>query len=250
MKILNKSFSSTLAFIAGFVLVLLIALSFGFDSKIFSRTNMRVTSLDSEDENQQFTSLKNEILAEYGFLQVTSLWDVDIQKILKEVKRKAWIEEAQINRLFPNKLTLGLSLKKIALLYVDDAGIWLPISNDGMILPKMPDMKMPDVPFLRGRKFYENKSSREKAVALLKLLPATGWLSQQTVGEIYLDSKNGFELLLNKNGTKVILGNDNYDLKIKRAGKVVEYLEAKNIIGRVIDARFEKKILVRLRKGT
>jgi hypothetical protein len=48
---------------------------------------------------------------------------------------------------------------------------------------------------------------------------------------------------------QVVLGEDSLNTKVERVAQVLNYLSAEQIKGRVIDASFSKKVLVRLRKG-
>lgn len=211
---------------------------------------VNIEPMKSNFDSNQFSTVKSEILSDLRFKKGQSLWDLDIAQIITEIKKKEWVEDVQLTRLFPNRLNVALDLKKITVAYVDDAGIWMPVGNDGTLLNKSAGSGLPDMPYLRGRKFYENKNLRLQAIGLVQSLPSAGVLNQQAVSEIFYESKTGFEMLLSKSGTRVVLGVDNFDLKVKRVNKVLEYLEAKEIIGRVIDARYEKKILVRMRKGS
>ena len=43
------------------------------------------------------------------------------------------------------------------------------------------------------------------------------------------------------------MGEGDFDLKVSRVEKVMSYLHNRNIKGRVIDARFSKKVVVRVR---
>ncbi len=223
---------------------------YGFESNLFSNIKVHVETLSDPSDEEQFNIIKNEILADIKFLNKESLWDIDISKIMTEIKRKNWIEDVQLTRLFPNRLEIGVVLKKIEVVYVDDAGIWMPVANDGTMLSKNSKSLIPDVPYLRGRRFYDNKELRKSAIEFLRLFPRSGNLTPNQISEIYYEPKSGFEVLLAKTGTRVIFGQEALELKLKRVGKVLEYLEAKEILGRVIDARFEKKILVRMRKRT
>ncbi len=243
MRTLSKNIFAILA-----TLFLLFFTFWGFDSSLFSDIRIDVSALSAPNDSEQFNVLKNEILSEIKFIKNDALWDIDISKVVAEIKRKAWIEDVQATRLFPNRLDIGIALKKVDVVYVDDAGIWMPIASDGTLLNKTSKSLIPDVPYLRGRRFYENKELRRRAIEFLRLFPANGSFTSAMISEIYFEPKTGFEVLLAKTGTRVIFGHEALDLKLKRVGKVLEYLEAKEIPGRVIDARFEKKILVRLRK--
>ncbi|OQW47304.1 MAG: hypothetical protein A4S09_16040 [Proteobacteria bacterium SG_bin7] len=245
MRTLSKNI-----FLVGASLFLIVFAFYGFDSNLFNNIKVQVESIGTPSDREQFNIIKNEIFSDIKFLNKESLWDIDISKVIAEIKRKNWIEDVQLTRLFPNRLEIGVALKKVEVVYVDDAGIWMPVAGDGTMLAKNSKSLIPDVPYLRGRRFYDNKELRKSAIEFLHLFPNSGNLTANQISEVYYEPKSGFEVLLAKTGTRVIFGQEALELKLRRVGKVLEYLEAKEIHGRVIDARFEKKILVRMRKRT
>lgn len=74
-------------------------------------------------------------------------------------------------------------------------------------------------------------------------------LSSQKVSEILFDKKQGFSLILTPEAEIVRLGFDNFEKKIGMAKKVFSYMQSKGLKGRVIDVRFSKKVVVRLRNA-
>ncbi len=222
---------------------------FGLHANHFSVSKIQITPTSGQ-ESEYFEHFKNEVEADLSPLKKELIWKVNIRDIIAKIKKKPWVQEAQARRVFPNKLEINLALQEIEFILVAERGDKYPISKDGKLLPKISDRFLPDVPLLRGRKFFDDMDLREEVLLLSSLLPPTGTLSRAGLSEIYFEAKNGFEILLNDVGVRIILGQENFELKLKRVAKVLEYLDAKSIEGRVIDARFEKKILVRLRKGS
>ena len=109
-----------------------------------------------------------------------------------------------------------MALQNVGLIYVSERGDKYPISSEGNILPRINEKHLPDVPLLRGRKFLDDADLREDALLLSSQLPVTGPLSRPLLSEIYFSPKLGFELLLSESGFRVILGQENYELKLKR----------------------------------
>ena len=54
---------------------------------------------------------------------------------------------------------------------------------------------------------------------------------------------------MNNSVAEVKVGDADFGPKFIRVEKVLAYLDSQNIKGRVIDARFSKKVVVRVRKG-
>lgn len=246
---------SNLKFPAQALAVVGLTLAFGtfcvwsLHSSHFGVSKIQINSLTPENQSY-FSYFKNEIEADLTSFHKQLLWQINIRDIMAKIKKKPWVQVARVRRVFPNKLEVDLGLQAVGLIFINDRGDKYPISSEGNILPRISEQLLPDVPLLRGRKFLDDANLREDALLLSSQLPLIGPLSRPMLSEIYFNPKNGFELLLNESRFRVILGQDNYELKLKRVAKVIEYLNAKNIQGRVIDARYEKKILVRLRKGT
>jgi hypothetical protein len=72
-------------------------------------------------------------------------------------------------------------------------------------------------------------------------------VSQKTVSEIYFDRAKGLVLVLLPDGVEILLGNQDHARRVLRIRRVVEYLQSEDIKGKTIDARFSKKVVVRLR---
>lgn len=237
------------------MMVVLLSLGFGIfivwglHSPHFGISKIQINSLSTEVPSY-FNFFKNEVEADLAPFHKQLLWQINIRDIMAKIRKKPWVQVARVRRVFPNKVEVDLGLQEVGLVFINDRGDKYPISSEGNILPRIKEELLPDVPLLRGRKFLDDGNLREDALLLSSLLPAVGPLSRPMLSEIYFSPKVGFELLLNETRYRVILGQDNYELKIKRVTKVIDYLYAKNIQGRVIDARYDKKILVRLRKGT
>ncbi len=249
MKVLSKiKFPVQALLVVSFTLAFGTFIVWGLHSPHFGISKIQVSSLDKEGQGY-FNYFKNEIEADLLPFHKQLLWQINIRDIISKIKKKPWVQEARVRRVFPNKLEIDLALQKVGLIYISDRGERYPISSEGSILPRISERHLPDVPLLRGRKFLDDADLREDALLLSSQLPITGPLSRPMLSEIFFSPRLGFELLLSESSFRVILGQDNYELKLKRVAKVIEYLNAKNIQGRVIDARYEKKILVRLRKA-
>ena len=250
MKVLNKiKFPIQALIVVAFTLAFGAFIVWGLHTPHFGISKIQVNSLNP-DAYAYFSFFKNEVEADLLPYQKRLLWQLNIRNIMAKIEKKPWVQEVRVRRVFPDKLEIDLGLQQVGLIFISDRGDRYPISSNGNILPRISEKLLPDVPLLRGRKFLDDADLREDALLLSSQLPTTGPLSRPLLSEIYFNPKLGFELLLSDSGFRIILGQDNYELKLKRVAKVIEYLTAKNIQGRVIDARYEKKILVRLRKGT
>lgn len=178
----------------------------------------------------------------------TSLWNVKLKNISKEVSSRNWVEGLNIKRSWPSTLSVYLRPYEVKLLYLSKNGKLIPIIKSGAFLHPIDSKQAPDVALLDGEAFLKQKSLRKKAVDVIEQVPAEGSFSKKTISEIRYDSQEGFWMTMIKTGIQVKMGEDQVVLKSARVSQVVDYLESRQFDARVIDANLSKKVLVRLRK--
>ncbi len=191
------------------------------------------------------SSLKEELKAYHG----KWLWQVPLPSILESVQKDRRVRSARIDRFFPNRLQIEIEPQQPVAAWVDETGRLFPVAMDASILPDLPLSEIRDMPLLRGKIFKTDKSLREQALELLMALPESGPLSRDRVAEVFYSGKNGFSLMLVQSGIEVRLGASEIEKKAGRIAQVLNYLEDQQLRGRVIDARFAKKVVVRLRNA-
>jgi len=84
---------------------------------------------------------------------------------------------------------------------------------------------------------------------LIDKTQGTSELQAKNISEIFYSKKEGFKIFLKGVATEVRMGDSDFGPKISRVEKVLSYLDSQNVKGRVIDARFSKKVVVRVRKA-
>lgn len=178
-----------------------------------------------------------------------SIWSFDIEEVTQQVKKEKWIKSLRVSRKLPNEIRLEIETQEVAALAFVNGQV-NPVAIDGSFLPPLDDKEIPDTPILSGEQLMSNQKYRQRAVKVLELLPEYGFFSQETVSEIFHDSKKGFVAILNNGGYEVILGQKSSVEKVEQINQVLTYVQTKNVNARVIDARPSKKVLVRLRKGS
>ena len=82
---------------------------------------------------------------------------------------------------------------------------------------------------------------------MLNEMPNEGLLSHESISEINVGKKEEIWLTHLQTKSWIKLGDENTAIKSARVAKVLEYLDHNNLKGRVIDADFSKKVLVKLR---
>lgn len=175
------------------------------------------------------------------------LWDVSLDKVMSDVEHDRRVQSVRVSRKFPNRLVITVTPHRPVLAWVDEVGRLFPVAADASLLPAQPIRDATDVPLLRGQGFRNREDLRERAIRLVAELPEVGVLAPDMISEITYSEKTGFSVNLNKGGLTVRLGEDEFGRKARRVEQVLNYLQDQQLRGRVIDARFAKKVVVRLR---
>lgn len=179
------------------------------------------------------------------------IWEVDIGEVRASISKDEWVKDVLISRGFPNSLRILVRPKSAAVILVGKQGEFRPVTEDGEILKPLEAGLAPDVPLLRGEVFASEKEPKRRmdVVKFVSGLSDRGPMSAQNISEIGWSADDGYTLVLIQPKVEIKLGEDRLDLKAMRVAQVMNYLSTNSLKGRVIDASFSKKVLVRLRKG-
>lgn len=193
--------------------------------------------------------LKERLEAQLKLLTGKRIWEIDLSDVRASLAKDEWVKDVLISRAFPNEVRVRVRPKTAALIYVGKKGEFLPVTEDSTVLSALAAGNLPDVPFLRGEIFSVDRAKREAAVKFVMSLNDTGPLSRRNISEVTWTNEDGYTLTLVQPKVEVKLGDERVELKAMRVAQVLNYLSANDLKGRVIDASFSKKVLVRLRKG-
>ncbi|MES2962550.1 MAG: FtsQ-type POTRA domain-containing protein [Bdellovibrionota bacterium] len=177
------------------------------------------------------------------------IWDVDLSAMKSSLARDEWVKDVTISRSLPNGVKVKIEPKSAALILVGAKGELMPIAEDGARLAALPADAIPDVPLLRGEIFGNDEAKRKQAIAFVNELPVNGFISRRNVSELVWSKDDGYSVMLMQPKVEVKFGEDALQMKVLRVTQVLNYMSAHELKGRVIDASFSKKVLVRLRKG-
>lgn len=178
------------------------------------------------------------------------IWQVSIEDIRQQLLNDNRIEEFQVKRRFPNYVEVALSPKQPLAALLSKKGRLFPLSSDGSLLPDFSLGEAPDLPIVRGLHLFNDSKARARLVQLLNQIPSEGVFSREKISEVMQNSAGEVSVMLVVNGTKVLLGKTLDEKKITRVGQVLKYLQSRSFKGRVIDARFSKKVVVRVRNAS
>jgi len=176
-------------------------------------------------------------------------WEVGLEAVLKDVESDSRVKSAFIRRRFPYSLSVQIMPRNPVLVLVGKKGRVYPIASDGSLLPPLLVQEAPDLPLLRGRGFFKREDWRKKVVQLMKQIPQQGEVSLSKISEVHYTPKQGLTFILMGKGIRVSVGDKALRRKADRVKRVLRYLAEHQIDGRVIDARFSKKVVVRLRNS-
>ena len=189
----------------------------------------------------------NSFLSDYS---QQPIWKVSIENIRKALAEDSRIEDFQVKRKFPNQVIVALRPKQPLAALLSKKGRLHPLSADGSLLPDFALGEAPDLPIVRGLHLFKNKKARLSLVGILNQIPEQGIFSREKISEVMQSSSGEVSVMLVTGGTKVLLGKSLDEKKITRVGQVLKYLQSRSFKGRVIDARFSKKVVVRVRNAS
>ncbi len=228
-------------------------------------------------------TIEADIGVRFGNIMGKRPWEIDLEQLGSSIRSLAWVADARLQRVFPDRLVVSISPKRPLAVVVPSGkpsalvhqaqrarrqtktniranapieSSIRPISYDGEVMPAWTSSVVPDVPFLRGDRFLQDPVLREKAVALIKALPANGILDRSNIAEIFWSSSEangsfngamtkGFSILLLSPRTEIILGEADIEKKLVRVEHVLNYLSTQGKRARVIDSTSVKKVVVR-----
>ncbi|MDX9731436.1 MAG: FtsQ-type POTRA domain-containing protein [Bdellovibrionales bacterium] len=250
------------------------------ESRVFAVQAIPLEWRERLDGNRMEVEIAREIEASigvrFGNVMGKRPWEIDLDALRKSIRDLPWITEAHIQRVFPDRLVVSILPKKPLAVIVSNrmetydvkiqhgkrrgrtvqreravAGMLIPISQAGELMPEWKSQTVPDVPFLRGEGFVNDTGLRARAVELIRALPHDGILARSNLAEIsWVDVGSGggtagFSLMLLSPRTEIRLGNSDIDIKLRRVAQVLNYLSSQGKRAPVIDSTSVKKVVVR-----
>jgi cell division septal protein FtsQ len=202
---------------------------------------------DESDEMLLFHRIKTTLDPQFEKLKGKLLWQVPLKSILKIAETDRRVKHVSVFRETPARVKLIIEPYTPILAYLGVDGRIYPVATDATLLPSLPLGDAPDLPLLRGEDLKDEPRLRELALELYNLVPETGDLTRKDISEIAYSKKDGFRFFVGK--VEVKMGDTDFGPKVSRVSRVLNYLDSQNIKGRVIDARFSKKVVVRVRNS-
>lgn len=220
-------------------MAILIGLGNGiFNSGFFEFKKFEILGVEKELESRLAKKLESQI--------GKNLFEVNTDQVASTFMEDPWVDSVTIRKRFPDALSFQVEIKKpVAVLRKNDD--FFLLDRRSQIISKA--NQLPEsVPILMGREFIDKSDIRKLAIDIIQSLPSAGPLGRDSLSDVTFDSRSGFEFTLSSPRISIGLGHDNLPDKIHRARQVVRYLVQNKVAASHIDADFDKKVLVKVRK--
>lgn len=243
MRVLNK------LIIALVGIAVLGALLFLIDRSYFKLGSISIAQLDNSVRDWMFEDIKNKIQSETKSYVGKYMWDIDLKDLMSQVELDKRVNKVQVQRKFPNKIEVKILSHEPIAIFIDKKNKITPVARDGTFMPELKKGDFLDVPILRGESLFKESTVRKMAIELLLNLENKERANLQSVSEIIYDPKSGFTLIFSPDGEILKIGTSDFSKRLNMSDQVFTYMQSKGLKGRVIDARFSKKVVVRLRNA-
>ncbi|MBC6415497.1 MAG: hypothetical protein GDA46_03805 [Bdellovibrionales bacterium] len=228
--------------------------SFAFSFTLFIVLTLFSTPLSikletSPNLKQQASYIEQEkkILSYLNHYKKQSLWNINLKKIIQDIENISSRVKVFARKKYPHQLILLLNEKNTALLLLKENHNFYPISYEGDLGVKKNLQDILNVPILRGAFFEKNKALRQRILQILQEIPEQGRpLSVQNISEIlYHEKHDSFLLYLSTKPFVLEIEKPPSKIKLQNIDFVLNYLKKINRHKAFIDARLDKKIIVK-----
>ena len=219
-------------------------------SRLFQVKKIEIVQID--EILQKWPVSQAELLALSGIdVGSTNIFQIDLSEIRRKMKLNSWIEDIEVQTLFPNSVEIGVKFKKALGLYSIPGKKPYYISTQGESLGEYQSQFVRDVPLILGAQAFKNLDK----IAVIGEVFSEFKESQFRVTQIYLE-QNRVQLLVKYLGLKVWRGlmiqiDDNISMSLQdvrqnfgRIAKVLTYLSEHEIDANKIVVSNEKKMIV------
>ncbi len=242
-------------FVKGFALLALVlvlgaGVAFHIKENLMSLERVQVQLANGSGGGHLFQRIREDLNTQLDRYRGQPLYDVSLQEMLDLIEKDRRVATASLRRTFPNRITVEISPRRPLALLLGLDGHFHPVASDASLLPSLAVPTSPDLPVLRGLSFFKSRGDRMKIVDILDVLPEEGEFSRKQISEIRMNRAKEVILFLSESGQRVLVGKGLDKSQVERVEQVLKYLRSRSIKGRVIDARFSKKVVVRVRNAS
>lgn len=214
----------------------------------FSKISSVELKTDQDLKNtSSYAKKEKQILSYLNSYKGQRIWTVDLKALVQKINDLYWGSEVYAFRKFPGQLVISLKKKSTALLLLKAGATFYSVSYEAEIGSLRNTGESFDFPILRGTHFWNSLSLRKKALFILSAIPKEGQVfSVQNVSEISYNKLNDslYFYLISHPFILELKKRPNSE-KIKNINFVLNYLNQQGAQGGLIDARLDKKIIVK-----
>ncbi|MCC7430238.1 cell division protein FtsQ/DivIB, partial [bacterium] len=189
------------------------------------------------------------------------IFGVNLEKPRHKLEKNLFFDEVAILRSLPSTISVIIK-EKVLVAWVDWENENLLLSNEGILLPHLPPTGVRNLPLISGVKPDSTKIgevSKNKDLILAKdFLLAFDRREDENfvkndlktkISQIVVSVNEGMTIFLTSFNTPVIIGSDNFDVKIEKLSTFLKEMEneskSKFDLLEHIDLRYENQIVVK-----
>jgi cell division protein FtsQ len=175
-----------------------------------------------------------------------SIWDASPATVRLRVQRSPWVERAQVQREFPNRVSIRIQERRpVALAQLDELTY---VDRRGRILGPLRTDDSRDFVIVTGLQDAEDEFAQiglHRALKLLRLCERTACF--HALSELHIDRQRGVTLFPMHQPVSVVLGWGSWREKLARATRVLAAWQEQIDRLAAVDVSFRNLVVVRLR---
>tara|TARA_A200000113_G_scaffold189447_1_gene177479 strand:+ start:250 stop:993 length:744 start_codon:yes stop_codon:yes gene_type:complete len=243
-----KQFYSSIISITAFLfsVIVLCILSFNWSSfkKIYDIDEINIYGTNFFD--QSIIEEKSDVLKSYN------IFDSELENYKDEMLKFNHIIDCKISRKFPSTIDITIYerepialISSDELIILDSEGVCLPVEYCDLSLPILSNFK--SNPELYPKGSTTASTNVLSSINLMKFTKDNYSIIYDNISEFVFNEDSEYEIILKNGRTRIFLGSQNLQLKIKYLESFQETLkEEKNITDfRYIDLRFKNQVIVK-----
>ncbi len=215
----------------------------------FSKISVIKLQADDKLKSAQSYQLKEkEILSYLESYKGQWLWQTPLKELAKAVSAMYLEADVYTARRFPSRLIVILKKKDTALLLLREGEFFYSVSYKGDIGAKKSLGESLDFPILRGDVFWSDSRLRKRALSVFLSIPKNSRraFAPQNISEISYNKANDSLFFYLMPGHFIVELAERASLKkAQNIDFVLNYLTQRKAQGKLIDARMDKKIIVK-----
>lgn len=195
------------------------------------------------------TASAESLASRAGLYEGTSLWKVDPAAAASRLKAQPWVREVQVNRRFPDHVSVSVARRTAVAATVSENGPFL-IDASGVVYREEGPVRFPDVPYLTGWNELGSRSAQittlKRSLDLLQALEGQGI----RISELHVDGAGDFWLYPDGRSFSVRIGElDDADEKARTLRRTLAQLPEDTHSIEEIDLSYPDRAILRARSG-